>query len=111
MLMSQSAMSAGATGCPNCTTCAVAAAGAARRIAAQKAKRSSIDIACLPFFIDAPACDRVVVIGAAQAAFGREGGAAGLHHPGVVGRAALQYGRAPVPLPGCAKAHRRFRQD
>ena len=51
---------------------------------------SSIDIARLPLLVDAPACNRVVVIDATQAALRGNGRACRLHHAGVVGGAALQ---------------------
>src|SRR5262245_29493575 len=110
ILMSQDAISAGAMGCPNCGACA-AAEVATTAIAAPSTRRSSIDIACFPFFVDAPACNGIVVVDAAQPAFGHELRAARLHHAGVVGRTALQDGRTSVPLPRHAEAHWRLRQD
>src|SRR6516225_2056990 len=110
MLMSHVAASAGAIGWPNCGTCASAPAGKAT-IAAQSSKRSSIHIGKLPFLIDAPAGDGVVVISAAEAALLSEGRARGLHHPGIVGGAALEHGGSSVPLPGHAEARERLRQN
>src|SRR6266446_989835 len=99
MLMSHSAMSAGAIGCPNCC----ARAGVATNVAAQTARSLSIHISRLPLLVDAPTCDGVVVIDAAQTALGHELGARRLHHAGVVGGAALQDGRAAVHCHGARK--------
>src|SRR6516225_9527729 len=107
MLMSQVAASAGAIGWPNCGTWASAAAGTAT-IAAQRSKRSSIHIGKLPFLIDAPAGDGIVVEGPTEAAFLPERRARGLHHSGIVGGAALQHSGSSVPLPGNAVARERF---
>src|SRR4051812_14195201 len=109
MLISQGAMSAGAMGCPNCGACA--RAGAAKNIPAKSARRLSIDIGQLALFIDAPACNCIVMIGAAQAALRDKGCARRLHHTRVVGSATLQHCRAAIPLPWRAKAHRRLGQD
>src|SRR5437764_7895797 len=110
MLMSQGAASAGAIGWPNCGACPNATAGAAT-IAAQRSRRSSIHIGKLPFFVNAPALDGVVMIIAAEAALLAEGRARWLHHAGIVGGAALQHGGPSVPLPGHAEARERLRQD
>src|SRR5438105_12301021 len=96
-LISHGAISAGAMGSPNCGDCACAEV--ATRTAAQNAMRSSIHIGRLPLLVDAPACNRVVVIEAAKSALGGELRARRLHHAGVVGGAALQNRRATVPLP------------
>src|SRR5688572_25718504 len=108
MLMSHGAISAGAMGCPNCGACADAAFGAAMSIAAQTARLLSIHIGRLPLLVDAPACDRVVVVDAPKAAVGGELRARRLHHAGVVGGAALEHGRPAIPLPSRAEAHRRL---
>src|SRR4051812_1096796 len=99
MLMSQGAISAGAMGFPNWGACADEAAGTVMSIAAHIVSRSSIHIGRLPFLVDAPACDGIVVEDATQAALGRELRARRLHHAGVIGSAALQDGRIAVPLP------------
>src|SRR5262245_46625877 len=109
MLMSQAAISAGAISCPNLGTCANAQG--AKSMTMPAARRSSIDIVDLPFLVDAPACDGVVVVDAAQPTFGGELSAGRLHHPGVVSGAALQDGGSTVPLPRRPKAYRSSRQD
>src|SRR5947209_10907130 len=99
MLMSQAAISAGATGLPKCgSSAALAGASMAVNNTPQTARRSSKHIGRPPGLIDLPAGDRVVVVVAAQAPVGDELRARGLHHAGVVGGAALQHGRAAVPL-------------
>src|SRR5262245_37113750 len=109
MLMSQGARSAGEIGWPNCGACA--SAGAAPTMsAAASVNRLSVDIARLSLVVDGPTRDGIVVVGAAEAAFGAERLARRLHHAGVVGGAALQDRGTAIPLPGGAEAHGRLRQ-
>src|SRR5215470_1080605 len=111
-LMSQGARSAGEIGCPKRgASAAPAKAAVANRIAAPRARTSRERIGRLPFLVDAPAGDGVVVILAAQPAGLDELRARRLHHAGVVGGAALQHGGTAVPFPGGAKARERLRQD
>jgi hypothetical protein len=67
-------------------------------IAVQMVKRLSIDIDRLVFLLNAPACNRVVVIDTSHTALGDERRARRLHHAGRIGRAALQSGGASSPL-------------
>src|SRR3982075_1572845 len=110
MLMSHGAISAGEIGCPNCGAWA-RAADATVSIDMQAAMPLSVNIAGLPLLVDAPACDRVVVVDPTQAALGRELRTRWLHHAGVVSGATLQHGGTAVPLPRCAEAHGRLWQD
>src|SRR5207302_7301390 len=115
-LMSQGARSAGAIGCPRPGPSADIAGAAASSTPAQiipanGSKLLRIGIARLPFLVDAPTGDRVVVVDAAQPALGGELRARGLHHAGLVGGAALQHGGTAVPPPGRAEARERLRQD
>src|SRR5215470_10473863 len=110
MLMSHGEISAGAIGCPNLAVCADAANEEATRSVAHTARHLSVDIARLPFLIDAPAGDGVVVIEAAQSAGGDKLVARRLYHAGAVDGAALQHGGTAVPLPRGTKAHRRLGQ-
>src|SRR4051812_15063477 len=77
---------------------------------AASASRLSIDIGCLSLCVDGPARDGVVMIVAAEAALSSELGARRLHHPGLVGGAALQDRRSAIPLPCRAEAHGCFWQ-
>src|SRR6185312_3254268 len=110
MLMSHGAISAGAMGCPNCGAWA-RAADATVSMDRQPAMRLGVDIADLPLFVDAPACDGVVVVDPTQAPLGRELRARRLHHAGIISGAALQHGGTAVPVPRCAEAHGRLWQD
>src|SRR5262245_64626731 len=113
--MSHGARSAGAIGCPKrgasaARTGAAAITTAAAIIATPAIRRSCERIARLPFLVDPPAGDGVVVVLPAQPAVGDELRPRGLHHAGIVGGATLQQRRAAVPLPGGAKARERLRQ-
>src|SRR5471030_3020102 len=103
MLMSQAARSADDTASPSFGASAAIAAGAANS-ATINARRSSENIGGLSFLVDAPTCDRVEVVDAAQSTLGDELRARRLHHAGLIGRAALQHDRATAPLPRHAKA-------
>src|SRR4051794_5805745 len=107
MLMSQSAMSAGAMGCPNCAFCDRAGV-AMTIIAAQKTRCLRIDIDRLALLIDAPACDRVVRVAAARSALRHEPRARRLHHAGLVSGSALQHGGTAAPSPGRSETSKRF---
>src|SRR5262245_19126755 len=104
--MSQGARSAGAIGWPSPGPSAPIA-GAANMIAAEiiaaVLRRSCIGIGRLPFLVDPPGGDGIVVIEAAQPAFGGELRARRLHHAGVVGGTALQDRGTAVPAPGRAE--------
>src|SRR3954466_8313338 len=106
MLMSHGARSAGEIDCPSCGPWA--SAGAAAQIAAQTARCLSVNIGRLSLLVDAPACDRIVVIHPAQAPLRNEGRARRLHHSGIIGGAALQHRRTAVPLPWGSEAYRRL---
>src|SRR3954449_12188501 len=116
MLMSHDDRSPGAIGVPKRGASAENAEVAAQIIAAPiiiaawDANRSSVCIARLPFLVDPPGADGVVVILPAQPALRHELSARRLHPPGIVGRAALQDGGTSVPLPRGAEARERFRK-
>src|SRR5882724_558456 len=90
MLMSHAARSAGDTAWPSLGASAATAA-VAKQSSAMGARRSSENIGGLSFLVDAPACDRIEVVGAAQTALGNERRAGRLHHPGFIDGAALQH--------------------
>src|SRR6478752_3173207 len=116
MLISQDDRSPGAIGAPKRAPSAESAGAAAQIIAAvsiaivRAPARSSERIARLPFLVDPPARDGVVVILAAQPAFRHELRPGGLHAAGIVGGAALQDGGSSTPLPRDAKTRERLRQ-
>src|SRR3954463_5554380 len=114
--MSHDDRSPGAIGVPKRGASAENAGVAAQMIAApiiitaRDAKRSSVCIARLPFLVDPPGADGIVVILPAQSAVRHELSARRLHPSGIVGRAALQDGGTAAPLPRGAKARERFRK-
>src|SRR6266481_2285711 len=111
MLMSQAAMSAGSSGVPRF--------GPAEKAAPEQRPRARtmvgslcVDMFHLPFAVDRPAREAVVVLVRegqegrdllGLAALGHELGAGRLHVSAFVPGAALQYGRAAVPAPGHAE--------
>src|SRR5262245_5920924 len=101
--MSQDERSPGEIGCPK-RGVSTASAEPPATAAAHNTTELSQRIARLPFLVDLPAGDGVVVIDAAQAPLGREHRARRLHHTGLVGGAALQHGGTAVPLPRGAEA-------
>src|SRR5919206_1861892 len=64
-----------------------------------------------PVGADAPALDGIVVVEGIDAAHADDLIVRRLHVTGLVGRPALQHGRAAVPVPGQAEARERLRQD
>src|SRR4030088_534916 len=72
--------------------------------------RSRECIARLPFLVDPPGADGVVVILPTQPALRHELSARRLHPAGIVGRTALQDGGTTAPLPRGAKARERLRK-
>src|SRR5215470_10375198 len=106
MLMSQAARSSAEIGLPRLGLCWANAGDASAKRAAGAAalKNLRIDIFHLAIAGHGPGLDHVVVVIAAVAAQRDELLAARLHVPGLVGRTALQYRRAAVPLPCHAKA-------
>src|SRR5882672_2605169 len=117
MLMSQAVMSASEIRAPSPGVCASAAPEPTR--SAQTASGLSVDMFDLPFAVDRPTREAVVVlVGEAErirrflglAALGDELGAQRLHAAGLVPGAALQYHRPAVPAPGHAEARERLGQ-
>src|SRR5258706_7030495 len=111
MLMSHAAMSAGSSGVPRFGPAAKAAPDP-RPSARAMAGSLCIDMLHLPFAVDRPAGEAVVVLVRegqhvrdllGLAALGHELGAGRLHVAALVPGAALQYGRAAVPSPGHAE--------
>src|SRR5260221_2636231 len=111
MLMSDGGMSAGWSGVPRFGPAAKAAPDP-RPSARAMAGSLCIDMLHLPFAVDRPAGEAVVVLVRegqhvrdllGLAALGHELGAGRLHVAALVPRAALQYGRAAVPAPGPAE--------
>src|ERR1700693_3906267 len=119
MLMSHAATSASEIRFPSAGDCAMAAPEPKASTRKRAANRSGVDMFDLPFAVDAPARDAVVVLvwecqwvgrPLGLAAQGHEFGAQGLHVPGLVPGAALQDHRPAVPAPGHAKAGERLGQ-
>src|SRR3954465_15357340 len=116
MLMSHDDRSPGAIGVPKRGASAENAEVAAQIIAApiiiaaRDANRSSVCIARLPFLVDPPGADGIVVILPAQPAVRHELSARRLPPSGIVGRTALQDGGTAAPLPRGAEARERFRK-
>src|SRR5258706_1726990 len=111
ILMSHAAMSAGSSGIPRFGP-AEKAALEARPSASAMAGSLCVDMLHLPFAVDRPAGEAVVVLVRegqhvrdllGLAALGHELGAGRLHVAALVPGAALQYGRAAVPAPGHAE--------
>src|SRR5882762_5934140 len=107
MLMSQAAISAGSMGVPRFDPAAKAALDP-RPSARAMAGSLCVDMFHLPFAVDRPAGEAVVVLVRETqhvrdllglAALGHELGAGRLHVAALVPRAALQYGRTAVPPP------------
>src|SRR5260221_4153366 len=111
MLMSHAAMSAGSIGVPRFGPAAKAALDP-RPSARATAGSLCVDMFHLPFAVDRPAGEAVVMLVregqhvrdfVGLAALGHELGAGRLHVAALVPGAALQYGRAAVPAPGHAE--------
>src|SRR6266545_7702077 len=111
MLMSHAAMSAGSIALPKPGPSAKAAP-AANASAAAEIETLRVNMFHLPFAVDAPAREAVVVLVRKAehgrdipglAALGHELCAGRLHVAGFVPRAALQYRRSAVPAPGHAE--------
>src|SRR6266700_4099040 len=113
MLMSQAAMSAASSGLPRLGPSAKATpVPNARASAAADIETLRVNMFYLPFAVDRPTREAVVVLVRKPehgrnilrlAALGHELGAGRLHVAGFVPRAALQYGRSSVPAPGHAE--------
>src|SRR2546422_2697147 len=125
MLMSQAAISAGAIGVPRFGP-AEKAAPEPRPSARAIPRSLCVDMFHLPFAVDRPAREAVVVLVRESqhvrdllglAALGHELGAGRLHVPRFIPGAALQYRRTAVPPPGHAEPreslgeHRRLQRS
>src|SRR5688572_20119799 len=110
IVMSQDAISAGVAGRPSRGP---SCANAEKAIVETNDARSRlrIDMAHLPFLVHRPAGDTIGVIVAGVTALRDHGVACPLHIAGIVGAAALQDRRPPVPSPWHVEAHRRLGQD
>src|SRR6267378_6575248 len=118
MLMSQAAISAGSMGVPRFGPAAKAALDP-RPSARAMAGSLCVDMFHLPFAVDRPAREAVVVLVREPehvrdllglAALGHELSAGRLHVAGLVPGAALQYGRTAVPPPGHTEPRESLRE-
>src|SRR6266853_5642152 len=125
MLMSQAAMSAGSIGLPRLGPSAKAAPDPSAIASTNACRGLGVNMFHLPFAVDRPTREAVVVLVRETeqrrnipglAALGDELRPGRLHVAGFVPRAALQYRRSAVPAPGHAKAgeglgeHRRLQR-